>query len=55
MIFVLNSIIFAVFTEDVATGLENITVQTTDNCDLGDREKRGDRMKSGKDFMKRLK
>lgn len=45
MIFVFNLIIFTVFTEDVATGLENITVQTADNCNLADREKRGDRTK----------
>lgn len=40
MIFVLNLITFTVFTEDVATGLENITVQNADDCDLGDRKKR---------------
>lgn len=40
MIFALNLIIFKVFTEDVSTGLENITVQTADDCDLADREKK---------------
>lgn len=40
MIFVLNLIIFTVFTEDVATGLENITVQTADDCNLGDKEEK---------------
>lgn len=54
MAFVLNLTIVTVFTEDVVTGLESITVQTADDCNLGVSKKRGAGRKSCKVFMKRL-
>lgn len=43
MSFVLKSIIFKVFTKDVATGLKSITVQPADGFNLGGRQNRGNR------------